>query len=131
MQNLLLHNQKSNTEKTQPLRLIPRLIFITTKFFTLIRLVFTLAWTNVYNPGEITYNANKDIANPSRLSDRLDPMLFQVAPEEGEFTQSGSFTGLMPYGINDGDILSIEIQIGFDPPIALDFYDKHGLEEMN
>lgn len=92
---------------------------------------YTLAWTNVYNPGEITYNANKDIANPSRLSDRLDPMLFQVAPEEGEFTQSGSFTGLTPYGINDGDILSIEIQIGFDPPIALDFYDKHGLEEMN
>ncbi len=92
---------------------------------------YSLAWTNVYNPGEITYSSNKDIANPSRLSDRLDPMLFQVSPEEGELAQSGSFVGFTPYGINDGDILSIEIQIGFDPPLALNFYDEHGLSEMD
>jgi hypothetical protein len=41
MQNLLLHNLKNNTEKTQPLRLTHQSTFITIKFFILTLSGFT------------------------------------------------------------------------------------------
>ena len=93
--------------------------------------IYALAWTNIYDPGEITYGVNKDISNNIRIPDRLVPLLFEVGPESNQLTQTGEFTGYTPYGINDGDIMSIEIEIGFNPFASLNLYSGHDGVELD
>ena len=91
----------------------------------------TIAWTNVYDPGEITFDANKDISNNVRIPSRLDPLFFEVSPVTGEYSKSGSFTGLTPYGINDGDIMTIELDVSFWKSTDLIYYDSWSPTEVN
>lgn len=90
---------------------------------------YTLVWTHIYNPGEIIINENKDIQNTSRISNRLEPLLYKVASDEKLYNFTGTFTGYTPYGINNGDIMTIEINIGFNPFTSLNLYASHSQTE--
>ncbi|MEA4831046.1 MAG: hypothetical protein VB118_00340 [Oscillospiraceae bacterium] len=86
--------------------------------------------TNVYNAGKITFDG-KEIANVSRLSDRLSPLNVTLNPVSGLDKYEGAITGLAPYGIYDGDILSIEVDIYCAQNASLNLFSQETMSEMD
>lgn len=94
-----------------------------------------LAWTHVYDASKIDYNS-ENMAGNSRLSDRLDMpggkygILNELSPADNQKVDNQPITGNAPYGINNGDIMVIEIEINFDSSSPLVYSSLDGSIEL-
>ncbi|MGI6717113.1 MAG: hypothetical protein ACOX3X_08040 [Eubacteriales bacterium] len=96
-----------------------------------------IAFTHIYDKSKIDYNS-EDMAANSRISERLSMpggtsggILSLLSPEDNQKIDNQTINGNAPYGINNGDIMVIEIDISFNSASSLVYYSPHGTYESN
>jgi hypothetical protein len=93
-----------------------------------------VAWTHIYDASKIDYNS-EDMAVNSRLSDRLNMpsgkygVLNEFSPADNQKVDNQPITGNAPYGINNGDIMIIDIEIKLGSSSSLVYSALDGSDE--